>query len=125
MSSNILKIMNLIYTLLFSLIFLIPNSYNTKRSSNKTNRSVLTCYGNTPCVACKSCNYCKWCTSGGTCGICNAVKAIQQKGSPLKNKRTTLPLRATASEQCTAVTKAGTRCKRSARTNGLCWQHGG
>jgi FtsZ-binding cell division protein ZapB len=27
--------------------------------------------------------------------------------------------------QCTATTKKGTRCKRSARSGGRCWQHGG
>ncbi len=27
--------------------------------------------------------------------------------------------------QCTAITKAGKRCSRAARSNGLCWQHGG
>lgn len=29
------------------------------------------------------------------------------------------------STQCSATTKKGTRCSRSARSNGLCWQHGG
>jgi outer membrane lipopolysaccharide assembly protein LptE/RlpB len=29
------------------------------------------------------------------------------------------------SGQCMATTKKGTRCKRSARSNGYCWQHGG
>jgi Family of unknown function (DUF5763) len=27
--------------------------------------------------------------------------------------------------QCAAITKKGTRCKRTARSNGYCWQHGG
>ena len=27
--------------------------------------------------------------------------------------------------QCKAITKKGTRCSRSARANGYCWQHGG
>jgi len=26
--------------------------------------------------------------------------------------------------QCKALTKKGTRCKRSANSNGYCWQHG-
>ena len=30
-----------------------------------------------------------------------------------------------SSSQCSATTKKGTRCSRSARSNGLCWQHGG
>jgi len=29
------------------------------------------------------------------------------------------------SGQCMAITKKGTRCKRAARSNGYCWQHGG
>lgn len=41
------------------------------------------------------------------------------------------PPRASVSEpsqskgQCTATTKKGARCKRTARSNGRCWQHGG
>lgn len=27
--------------------------------------------------------------------------------------------------ECRAITKKGTRCKRAARSNGYCWQHGG
>lgn len=30
-----------------------------------------------------------------------------------------------SSSQCSATTQKGTRCLRSARSNGLCWQHGG
>ena len=30
-----------------------------------------------------------------------------------------------SSSQCSATTKKGTRCSRSARSNGYCWQHGG
>jgi TolA-binding protein len=33
--------------------------------------------------------------------------------------------RSQSSSQCSATTKKGTRCSRSARSNGLCWQHGG
>jgi len=32
---------------------------------------------------------------------------------------------AEADDQCTAITQKGTRCKRKARSNGRCWQHGG
>lgn len=35
-----------------------------------------------------------------------------------------LPKSATM-DRCTAITQAGTQCKRSARSNGKCWQHGG
>jgi hypothetical protein len=31
--------------------------------------------------------------------------------------------KATASSQCSALTKAGARCKRTASANGRCWQH--
>lgn len=27
--------------------------------------------------------------------------------------------------RCTAITQAGAQCKRNARSNGKCWQHGG
>ena len=30
-----------------------------------------------------------------------------------------------SSSQCSATTKKGARCSRSARSNGYCWQHGG
>lgn len=30
-----------------------------------------------------------------------------------------------SSSQCSATTKKGSRCSRSARSNGYCWQHGG
>ncbi len=30
-----------------------------------------------------------------------------------------------SSSQCSATTQKGSRCLRSARSNGLCWQHGG
>lgn len=32
---------------------------------------------------------------------------------------------AQTSAQCQAITKKGTQCKRSARSGGYCWQHGG
>ena len=43
-----------------------------------------------------------------------AVKAVGEDERP-----------AASAGQCTAVTKKGTRCKRNARSNGRCWQHGG
>lgn len=30
-----------------------------------------------------------------------------------------------STSQCSATTKKGTRCSRTARSNGFCWQHGG
>lgn len=29
------------------------------------------------------------------------------------------------SDRCKGMTKKGTQCKRKAKTNGYCWQHGG
>lgn len=29
------------------------------------------------------------------------------------------------SDRCKGITKKGTQCKRKAKTNGYCWQHGG
>ncbi len=72
-----------------------------------------TCYGYTPCNACKTCNYCRYCNSGGTCGICAPYKKKKTSSEPA------IPTR------CKAITKKGTRCKRAARSNGYCWQHGG
>jgi predicted RNase H-like nuclease (RuvC/YqgF family) len=44
--------------------------------------------------------------------------------SEISEKTETKP-RSQSSSQCSAITKKGTRCSRSARSNGLCWQHGG
>ena len=49
--------------------------------------------------------------SGGSTGSTTIVKKQKMK----KNIVT--------SSGCTALTKAGTRCKRSASSNGRCWQH--
>jgi hypothetical protein len=52
-------------------------------------------------------------------------------GAPLPDTRPVQPSRASVGEasqskgQCTATTKKGTRCSRTARSNGRCWQHGG
>lgn len=70
------------------------------------------CYGHDPCGACTSCNYCAHCNAGGACGVCTARKPDTVQKRQVKS-------------QCTAITKKGTRCSRSARSGGYCWQHGG
>lgn len=113
-----------IYSIIFSLVFLLPGGSSIKLAPNQF-RIIYTCYGNTPCIACKSCNYCKYCTNGGTCGICASLKA-KQPGKPLSKKQSiSQTLTSPTSKQCKATTKAGTRCKRTAKANGYCAQHGG
>jgi len=72
------------------------------------------CYGYNPCSACTSCNYCAHCNAGGTCGVCKA--SAKKQDSVVKTP---------AVSQCKAITKKGTRCSRSAKVGGYCWQHGG
>ena len=63
---------------------------------------------------------------------------LQLKGAnSISNTRTESSLRTSSStesktlpeastiQRCTAITQAGSQCKRSARSNGKCWQHGG
>lgn len=45
-----------------------------------------------------------------------------QSGAPVDKKQT---IRSSVREQCSAITRKGTRCSRNARSNGRCWQHGG
>ena len=92
----------------------LHSSNDQKPAYTKT--GIATCYGNTPCNACTSCNYCKWCNAGGTCGIC----ASQKKSKPKTYKSPAKTL-----GRCKALTKKGTQCSRSARSQGYCWQHGG
>src|SRR5258705_10047388 len=92
----------------------LHSSNGDKAVSNKVD--IATCYGNTPCNACTSCNYCKWCKAGGTCGICASQK---------KSKSNTYKAPLKTSGRCQAITKKGTQCSRSARSNGYCWQHSG
>ena len=116
--------MNTIYSIILSMILILPISGNTKSPSNKTTKITLTCYGNTPCIACKSCSYCKWCSTGGSCGIC--ASANSKKSTIFSSKKQIKqPIQSPISGQCKALTKAGIRCKRPAKSNGYCWQHGG
>ncbi|WP_462278664.1 DUF5763 domain-containing protein [Ferruginibacter sp.] len=96
----------------------ILRNTNTRKDTHMTEKVVSTCYGYTPCTACSSCNYCKWCKAGGTCGIC--ANTEKKKDIPLQSKP-----QFRSSKQCQATTKKGTRCSRSSRSGGYCWQHGG
>jgi hypothetical protein len=55
-------------------------------------------------------------TSSGAKGSTAEVNSIEKSESKPKSQ---------SSSQCSATTQKGTRCSRSARSNGLCWQHGG
>lgn len=47
------------------------------------------------------------------------------KSSSAEESLTEIKPQKQSNSQCSATTKKGTRCSRSARSNGLCWQHGG
>ncbi len=67
------------------------------------------------------------------------ITMLEQRLDSLLNARGTKPFalskkenrepvsydRSQASWRCQATTKKGTQCKRSARSNSYCWQHGG
>ena len=116
--------MGAIYSIIFSLVFILPGSSNTKFTP-KTCKIVYTCYGNTPCIACKSCSYCKYCISGGTCGVCASLNTKQPRKSLTKKESTSQSSTSPSPKQCKSTTKSGTRCKRAAKANGYCGQHGG
>ena len=107
---------------LFLLGFIVVLNF-TKTSFSGNNqfnkKETAKCVGANPCRACSNCSSCGWCKAGGTCGVC-----LKKSNDTLKTSRpsTTKPV---YSGQCKAITKKGTRCSRSARSNGYCWQHGG
>jgi len=103
-------------SLAFNIACLHGSNDNKPMSGTLDTVEYARCYGTTPCKACTSCAYCQWCKDGGTCGMC-----AQQK----KSKSTTYKSPVKTSGRCQAITKKGTRCSRSARSNGYCWQHGG
>jgi len=70
------------------------------------------------------------------CGVCKPSGAVspttQGKDTTVVKNATTTNQTAkpatstTTSKQCSAITQAGTRCKRTTKSpNGKCWQHGG
>lgn len=80
------------------------------------------CTGSSFCTACSNCSRCQHCSGGGTCGVC----APPVRASRSTSTTTTAPAKQQLySSQCQATTKKGARCKRAARSNGYCWQHGG
>lgn len=118
----LISILSALKTLLLSFLSLFL--FVEKGKVPPVNRKeVKTCYGYSPCFACKSCNYCKYCNNGGTCGICASGKEKKVSAKPAKSPSYKSP--SSISSQCRAKTKKGTRCSRSSRSNGYCWQHGG
>jgi hypothetical protein len=88
-------------------------------------REFLKCYGYSPCAACSNCNYCAHCKGGGgTCGVCKPGLKTGSKKDTVGYVPNYKP-KQNYSSQCQAITKKGTRCSRSSRSNGYCWQHGG
>lgn len=55
-------------------------------------------------------------TSSGAKGSTSDVNSVEKSESKPKSQ---------TSSQCSATTQKGSRCLRSSRSNGLCWQHGG
>ncbi|WP_394353092.1 DUF5763 domain-containing protein [Pedobacter boryungensis] len=94
----------------------------SKTSTLHFSGTVATCYGNSPCKACSNCSGCKYCNNGGTCGIC--AKAKTTKPNTLTSDKSSANKTSVYVGQCKALTKKGARCKRSANSNGYCWQHG-
>jgi len=117
-----------LYIIAVSLLIFVSGGSAENRIPEKV---YATCYGYSPCNACTSCNYCKHCkTGGGTCGVCKDLKSNKSKAeyNPVYTKPNTAqsnPSSTAVSTQCRAITKKGTRCSRSSRSKGYCWQHGG
>lgn len=62
------------------------------------------------------------------CSVCKPSSTYTTTTTTKTNTTTTgtTTKKQTQSEQCSATTKAGTRCKRMTLSpNGKCWQHGG
>lgn len=101
--------------LIYFILCFASCSDDTKPAKSETSSpSILRCYGDSACAACLSCNYCKLCNAGGSCGVCDSSKngVVKTNAKPPAVK-----------EQCNAITKKGTRCKRLIKTGIYCWQH--
>jgi hypothetical protein len=68
----------------------------------------------------------------GACSVCKPATKLSNSTTPNTNiteKEVKTPIKQTTnsgSVQCSAATKAGSRCKRTTTSsNGRCWQHGG
>ncbi|WP_317897092.1 hypothetical protein [Aurantibacillus circumpalustris] len=62
------------------------------------------------------------------CKVCAPAQSVSVQKNKTEPSPTTYntPEKNAVSSQCTATTKAGSRCKRMTKiTNGKCWQHGG
>ncbi|MFD2581693.1 DUF5763 domain-containing protein [Pedobacter vanadiisoli] len=89
--------------------------------TNTLKEPVATCYGLNPCGACSNCSACKYCNNGGSCGICSSKSSGFKSQYRRPNK--TGNSASVYVGQCRALTKKGTRCKRSSDGSGYCWQH--
>lgn len=104
------------------LLFINFSRHPAKQNAIPINKTdVLRCVGANPCRACSNCSSCGWCKAGGTCGVC-----INKKKTDTIQSLKSMPAKQSAiSGQCKAITKKGTRCSRTAKPSGYCWQHGG
>jgi hypothetical protein len=105
-----------------SLVMIFFGTLRCNREVAPDMPSAATCYGYSPCNACKNCKYCKYCNAGGTCGVCRPVKKNNSAVTDKEKAKQQL-LQPPIVSQCKAITKKGTRCKRSSSKNGYCWQH--
>lgn len=116
--------------LLLSMVFFLSFKLPTDKVCCSNTKGAR-CTGSTFCTACSNCSGCKYCNAGGTCGVCtpkNKKAATTQLNASGHNKNNTSNLNTGTelnSGQCRATTKKGSRCSRSSRSGGYCWQHGG
>lgn len=70
-------------------------------------------------------------TDSGTNELNQRVTRLEQRMDSLTNTKHEnaggyIKQRATSrNDRCQGITKKGTQCKRKAKMNGYCWQHGG
>jgi len=79
------------------------------------------------CIICCSCSD----TDSKTNELNQRVTRLEQRMDSLTNTKNEnaggyMNQRATSqNDRCQGITKKGAQCKRKAKTNGYCWQHGG
>lgn len=83
-------------------------------NSGNPSTNTLRCSGDSSCQACSACKYCKLCKAGANCGVCDIASKSRSK---IKVNEPAIK------EQCHAITKKGTSCKRPIKNGIYCWQH--
>mgnify|MGYP001627552150 CR=1 FL=1 len=79
------------------------------------------------CLLCCSCSD----TDTKTNELNQRVTRLEQRIDSLTNRKNqdsggyVNQRTSTENDHCKGITKKGTQCKRKAKTNGYCWQHGG